>query len=134
MVVLDDVSHFATLFQQGESSLTHFDGCILQRTISAAHLIDQQKRSHSAKWFGTSPEPEALARRLLWFHPLISTPEQIVMTKLEQQHLAVQVPFKSRYENYIGGKWVKPTAGRYFENITPITGKPVLRDPAFRQG
>ncbi|MFT3791113.1 MAG: aldehyde dehydrogenase family protein [Rudaea sp.] len=46
------------------------------------------------------------------------------MTKLEQQHLAVQVPFKSRYENYIGGKWVKPVAGRYFENITPVTGKP----------
>ncbi len=46
------------------------------------------------------------------------------MTKLEQQHLSVQVPFKSRYENYIGGAWVKPAAGRYFENVTPITGKP----------
>jgi len=51
------------------------------------------------------------------------------MTKLEQQHLAVQVPFKSRYENYIGGKWVKPTAGKYFENITPITGKPFCEIP-----
>ncbi|ODV25385.1 MAG: aldehyde dehydrogenase [Rhodanobacter sp. SCN 68-63] len=46
------------------------------------------------------------------------------MTKLEQQHLAVQVPFKQRYDNYIGGRWVAPKAGRYFENITPITGKP----------
>ena len=46
------------------------------------------------------------------------------MTKLEQQHLSVQVPFKSRYENFIGGAWVKPTAGRYFENVTPVTGKP----------
>ncbi|MGA0587115.1 aldehyde dehydrogenase [Dyella sp. KRB-257] len=46
------------------------------------------------------------------------------MTKLEQQHLAVQVPFKQRYDNYIGGQWVAPKAGRYFENITPITGKP----------
>ena len=45
------------------------------------------------------------------------------MTKLEQQNLAVQVPFKSRYENYIGGQWVKPVAGRYFENVTPVTGK-----------
>ena len=45
------------------------------------------------------------------------------MTKLEQQHLAVQVPFKQRYDNYIGGQWVAPKAGRYFENITPITGK-----------
>jgi len=45
------------------------------------------------------------------------------MTKLEQQHLAVQVPFKQRYDNFIGGQWVAPKAGRYFENITPITGK-----------
>jgi aldehyde dehydrogenase len=46
------------------------------------------------------------------------------MTKLEQHHLPVQVPFKQRYDNFIGGSWVKPKAGRYFENITPITGKP----------
>ena len=46
------------------------------------------------------------------------------MTKLEQQHLTVQVPFKSRYDNFIGGKWVAPVNGRYFENITPVTGQP----------
>ena len=46
------------------------------------------------------------------------------MTKLEQHHLPVQVPFKERYDNFIGGKWVKPQSGRYFENVTPITGKP----------
>ncbi|WP_404288563.1 aldehyde dehydrogenase [Glutamicibacter arilaitensis] len=33
------------------------------------------------------------------------------------------VNFKSRYENYIGGEWVAPVKGMYFENITPITGK-----------
>jgi len=33
------------------------------------------------------------------------------------------VSFKSRYENYIGGEWVAPIEGRYFENITPVTGK-----------
>lgn len=31
--------------------------------------------------------------------------------------------FKSRYDNYIGGQWVAPSGGQYFENITPITGK-----------
>src|SRR4029078_7011563 len=45
------------------------------------------------------------------------------MTKLEQQHLTVQVPFKARYSNFIGGKWVAPVSGKYFENITPVTGK-----------
>jgi len=34
-------------------------------------------------------------------------------------------PFKARYGNFIGGQWVEPTAGRYFENTTPITGKPI---------
>jgi len=46
------------------------------------------------------------------------------MTKLEQQNLSVQVPFKNRYENFIGGHWVAPASGRYFENVTPVTGKP----------
>ena len=34
------------------------------------------------------------------------------------------VNFKSRYENYIGGQWVAPAKGMYFENVTPVTGKP----------
>ena len=51
------------------------------------------------------------------------------MTKLEQQHLAVQVPFKQRYGNFIGGKWVEPKGGKYFDNITPITGHPFCEIP-----
>jgi len=35
------------------------------------------------------------------------------------------VPFKERYGNFIGGQWVEPVNGRYFENTSPITGKPV---------
>jgi aldehyde dehydrogenase len=31
--------------------------------------------------------------------------------------------FKSRYGNFIGGRWVEPRSGRYFDNSTPITGK-----------
>ncbi|MCH9691825.1 MAG: aldehyde dehydrogenase [Gammaproteobacteria bacterium] len=27
------------------------------------------------------------------------------------------------YNNFIGGEWVKPVAGEYFENISPVTGK-----------
>lgn len=33
-----------------------------------------------------------------------------------------KVNFKSRYQNFIGGKWVEPVNGRYFDNISPITG------------
>jgi len=35
-----------------------------------------------------------------------------------------KVQFKAKYDNYIGGKWTPPVKGEYFENITPITGKP----------
>jgi len=31
--------------------------------------------------------------------------------------------FAPRYENYIGGEWVPPVEGQYFENPTPITGQ-----------
>ena len=34
------------------------------------------------------------------------------------------VHFKTRYENYIGGEWVKPVRGQYFEAITPVLGRP----------
>ncbi|MGW1341804.1 aldehyde dehydrogenase [Kribbella sp. NPDC002412] len=32
------------------------------------------------------------------------------------------VAYKSRYEHYIGGEWVPPVKGGYFENPTPVTG------------
>jgi len=33
------------------------------------------------------------------------------------------VGFKPRYDNFIGGKFVAPVAGQYFDVITPINGK-----------
>jgi aldehyde dehydrogenase len=33
------------------------------------------------------------------------------------------VSVKSRYGHYIGGEWVEPVKGAYFENITPVTGQ-----------
>ncbi len=32
--------------------------------------------------------------------------------------------FKAKYDNFIGGKFVAPTKGVYFDVVTPITGKP----------
>ena len=31
--------------------------------------------------------------------------------------------FAPRYDNYIGGEWVAPVQGRYFENSSPVTGE-----------
>jgi len=33
------------------------------------------------------------------------------------------VAYKSRYEHYIGGEWVPPVNGGYFENPSPVTGE-----------
>jgi len=37
--------------------------------------------------------------------------------------------FKPQYENFIGGEWVKPTNGEYFENVSPVDGKSFTRIP-----
>ncbi len=37
--------------------------------------------------------------------------------------LGVKIPYKAKYDNFIGGKWVAPVKGEYFDVITPITGK-----------
>ena len=40
---------------------------------------------------------------------------------------ALTPPFSAHYDNFIAGQWAPPKAGRYFENISPITGKPAGR-------
>ena len=39
--------------------------------------------------------------------------------------LNARVALRSRYDNFIGGDWVAPVDGRYFDNISPVTGKSV---------
>jgi len=39
------------------------------------------------------------------------------------------ITFKARYENFIGGQWVAPVDGKYFKNITPVTGMPFCEVP-----
>ncbi|MFL5291479.1 MAG: aldehyde dehydrogenase [Myxococcales bacterium] len=40
-----------------------------------------------------------------------------------------KVTFKTRYQNYIGGRWVEPAKGEYFANLSPVTGKPFTDVP-----
>jgi aldehyde dehydrogenase len=40
-----------------------------------------------------------------------------------------KVRFKSRYGNFIGGEWKEPVKGRYFENVTPVTGRTYCEIP-----
>jgi aldehyde dehydrogenase len=47
------------------------------------------------------------------------------MSSITINGITVESPFRARYDNFIGGKWVAPVDGQYFTNITPITNKPI---------
>lgn len=36
-----------------------------------------------------------------------------------------RIAVRNRYDNFIGGDWVAPVDGRYFDNISPVTGKSI---------
>src|SRR5271170_3367791 len=38
-----------------------------------------------------------------------------------------KIPLRSRYENFIGGEWVAPVKGGYFDNISPTTGQVICK-------
>src|SRR3954447_11334739 len=38
-----------------------------------------------------------------------------------------KVPFAARYDNFIGGKFVAPISGRYFDNASPVNGQIVCK-------
>ncbi|WPV64862.1 aldehyde dehydrogenase family protein [Chitinophaga sp. LS1] len=39
-------------------------------------------------------------------------------------NVAERPAFKSKYDHFINGEWVAPSSGEYFDNISPIDGKP----------
>lgn len=39
------------------------------------------------------------------------------------------VTFQDQYENFIGGGWVPPVKGEYFDNVSPVTGDVFCRIP-----
>ncbi len=38
--------------------------------------------------------------------------------------LGIDNPYKRRYDNFIGGKFVPPVKGEYFPNVSPVVGQP----------
>ncbi len=45
------------------------------------------------------------------------------------EKVSSQVLIRDRYDNFIGGKWVAPSEGRYFDNPSPVTGKKLCAVP-----
>ncbi len=50
-------------------------------------------------------------------------------TATVEKEMLQKPKFKNQYENYIGGKWVAPVKGEYFENISPVDGKSFTKIP-----
>ena len=51
------------------------------------------------------------------------------MRYLDPNQPGSKVQFKSQYENFIGGKWVPPVNGEYFDNLSPVDGKAFTKIP-----
>ena len=39
------------------------------------------------------------------------------------------IQFKPRYDNFIGGEWVAPVKGQYFDNMSPVNGDKICEVP-----
>ena len=50
-----------------------------------------------------------------------------VSSSLDTSHLKVPFPFKAKYGNYIGGKFVEPKSGKYFDNVSPINNEVICQ-------
>src|SRR6516164_6525607 len=49
------------------------------------------------------------------------------MLQQSLEKLKSSIKLRSTYDNFIGGEWVRPVGGAYFDNVSPITGKPVCQ-------
>ncbi|EEH69236.1 aldehyde dehydrogenase (NAD) family protein [Acinetobacter sp. ATCC 27244] len=53
----------------------------------------------------------------------------IYMRYIDPNQPNSKVQFKPQYENFIGGQWVAPTRGEYFDNVSPVDGKVFTKIP-----
>src|SRR5499433_1051568 len=58
-----------------------------------------------------------------------SQPGGMPMFQQALDQVSKQVLIRDRYDNFIGGKWVAPSEGKYFDNPSPITGKRLCQVP-----
>src|SRR5664279_4272467 len=73
---------------------------------------------------------EARARALAFLKPAnAGISGRVSMYHEAIEKVSKQVLIRDRYDNFIGGKWVAPKEGRYFDNPSPVTGKKLCSVP-----
>ena len=50
-------------------------------------------------------------------------------TTATRDNVVEKPSFKDKYENFIGGKWVAPVKGQYFDNVSPVDGNSFTKIP-----
>jgi aldehyde dehydrogenase len=51
----------------------------------------------------------------------------MMMLQQAMEKFAGKTLVRDRYDNYIGGAWVAPAKGEYFDNVSPVTGQVVCQ-------
>ncbi len=62
--------------------------------------------------------------------PVEAAPSSMKLSASLEAHLKTlprTVPLRARYENFVGGKWLAPIKGAYFDNISPTTGQVICQ-------
>ena len=54
----------------------------------------------------------------------MATMAEIATTYAAPGRAGSSVELKSRYENFVAGRWMPPASGEYHENLSPVTGAP----------
>jgi aldehyde dehydrogenase len=55
--------------------------------------------------------------------------QMATVTAIRPGRYGFPVSIRKQYQNYIGGEWVAPLSGEYFENLTPVTGEVLCEIP-----
>jgi aldehyde dehydrogenase len=53
----------------------------------------------------------------------------LLMTEVKPGTYGFPVTIRKRYQNFIGGEWIAPSSGAYFDNVTPVTGHVLCEVP-----
>jgi aldehyde dehydrogenase len=62
--------------------------------------------------------------------PTADAPVSMLQSASFARHLAGlerTLPLRDRYDNFIGGRWVAPAKGGYFDNVSPTTGQIICK-------
>lgn len=54
-------------------------------------------------------------------HTVLNVETSMIYSSPNEQNSLVK--FKNRYENFIGGEWVPPVKGEYFDNVSPVNNQ-----------